>query len=105
MRVTIVREDGLVLVDGAGFGRLDLSMLPSNVHAVQWYGTDGEVEYVDEHGRASFNERITDFTPYQPALDRWAEAKKAHEAEEAASAATSMDSASGDTAIQNSPTE
>lgn len=88
MRVTIVREDGTVIVNDRGFSGLDLSFLPSTVHAVQWYGNvgEGEVEYVDERQRPTHNETITDLSPYQPALDAWQAAKLAEEAEAEAEA-------------------
>lgn len=71
MRVTIIPEDGLVSVDKEGYSGLDLSFMASDVHAVQWYGTEGEVEYQDARGRAVRNEKITDLKPFQPALDAW----------------------------------
>ena len=77
MRVTIIPADGFVSVDGEGYGGLDLSFMASDVHAVQWYDTEGEVEYQDARGRATRNEDITDLTPYQPALDAWQVAKDA----------------------------
>lgn len=82
MRVTIIPEDGFVSVDGKGYGSLDLSFMESDIHALQWYDTDGEVEYQDDRGRATRNEQITDLTPYQPALDAWQVAKDAAEAAE-----------------------
>lgn len=77
MRVTIIPEDGFVSVDGEGFSSLDLSFMASDVHAVQWYETEGELEIKDARGRAVRNENITDLTPYQPALDAWQAAKDA----------------------------
>lgn len=77
MRVTIIPEDGFVSVDGEGYHDLDLSFMLSDIHAVQWYDTEGEVEYKDNRGRATRNETITDLTPYQPALDAWQVAKDA----------------------------
>lgn len=46
MRLTIIRDMGLVHVDGRGHDELDLSSVPADVHAVQWYGSNGEIEYV-----------------------------------------------------------
>jgi hypothetical protein len=82
MRVTIIPADGFVSVDGEGYHALDLSVMPSDVHAIQWYGTDGEVEYQDNRGRATHNEIITDLTLCQPALDVWSAAKAALNASE-----------------------
>jgi hypothetical protein len=82
MRVTIIPVDGFVSVDGEGYSELDLSFMASDIHALQWYDTDGEIERQDSRGRITANEEITDLTPYQPALDAWQVAKAA--AEEAA---------------------
>lgn len=46
MKLTIIRDMGLVHVDGRGHDELDLSSVPAEVHAVQWDGTSGEIEYV-----------------------------------------------------------
>jgi hypothetical protein len=46
MKLTIIRDMGLVCVDGRGHAELDLSSVPAEVHAVQWDGTSGEIEYV-----------------------------------------------------------
>lgn len=75
MRVVIVPSDGMVSVNGEDFRGIDLSFIPSNVHAVQWYGTFGEVEIVDEFGRAVANEPIDSLDAYQLAIDRWNTAK------------------------------
>lgn len=81
MRVTIVPAGGLVLVDGEGYSDLDLSFMEADIHALQWYGTEGEIERQDSRGRSTSNEDITDLTPYQPALDAWQAAKDAAAAE------------------------
>lgn len=63
MRLTIIRDMGLVHVDGRGHDELDLSSMPADVHAVQWYGSNGEIEYVSNDVP---NESIT-------SLPAWAE--------------------------------
>ena len=82
MRVTIIPEDGFVSVDGEGYIGLDLSFMDSDIHALQWYEIEGEIERADARGRIVANETITDLTPYQPALDAWQAAKDAAEAAE-----------------------
>jgi len=47
MRLTIIRNMGLVSVDGLGYDNLDVSSVPENVNAVQWYETFGDIEYID----------------------------------------------------------
>lgn len=68
MRVTIIRDDSVVGVDGV-FRRVDLSALPAGVRAVQWNGTSGHLEY-DEGANIPL-ESITD---YQPFFDLWSAA-------------------------------
>ena len=93
MRVTIIPDDGFVSVDGEGFLDIDLSSMPANIHAVQWYHTEGEVEYRDARGRATHNEAITELTPYQPVLELWRRAKDAALAAAALSEESSQDAA------------
>jgi len=49
MKLTIIRDMGLVHVNGRGHDELDLSSVPAEVHAVQWDGTSGEIEYVSNN--------------------------------------------------------
>jgi hypothetical protein len=69
MRASIVRPDNTVVVDDLTVFNVDLSSIPSNVHAIQWYDTHGEVELVDNQGRHTQNVAITDFSPYQQYVD------------------------------------
>jgi len=88
MRVTIIPVDGFVSVDGEGYSELDLSFMASDIHALQWYETDGELEIKDARGRVVENRPIDSLEPYQPALDAWQVAKDAAEAEAEAVVAT-----------------
>ena len=88
MRVTIIPIDGFVSVDGEGYSGLDLSFMASDIHALQWYETDGELEIQDARGRVIENRPIDSLEPYQPALDVWQVAKDAAEAEAEAVVAT-----------------
>lgn len=78
MRLTIVADDNAVGVDGEFLSPLDLAQLDPNIHAVQWYGEYGEVEFRTrfENGKpfTPQNEYITDISPYQFALDAWTQA-------------------------------
>lgn len=76
MRVTIIPADSFVSVDGEGYSNLDLSFMNADIHALQWYDTEGEIERQDNRGRIVANEEITDLSPYQPALDAWQAAKE-----------------------------
>ena len=47
MRLTVIPVDGAVYIDGASYMNLDLSTcaIPSDIHALQWYDTYGELEF------------------------------------------------------------
>jgi hypothetical protein len=79
MRVTIIPSDGFVSVNGDGVLGLDLSFMDAGIHAIQWYDTEGEIEWKGEQDRVVENEKITDLDPYQPALTLWQEAKNSVE--------------------------
>lgn len=72
MRVTIINLDNSVSVNGKTHFNIDFSEFPDNIHAVQWYETYGEIEYViDENGVKPANERIDTIEPFTFLLDRW----------------------------------
>jgi hypothetical protein len=62
--LTIIKDDKFVNVDGE---KLTLSsvVLPSNVHAIQFDGTNGEIEYND----GTPNEAITSISAYSTITD------------------------------------
>ena len=72
MRVTIVPADCKVVVEGQP-ETVDCSSIDEMIHAVQWYGTVGEVEFKTDfiENTRKANERIDDFTPYQKFVDLW----------------------------------
>jgi hypothetical protein len=84
MKLTIIREDGAVYKDGYSYSRLDLSSVPANVHALQWYETEGEIEF---NGRPKpQNEIITELPSWANAcVVKWDEAKAAEDAAQQAS--------------------
>jgi hypothetical protein len=69
MRVTIIRGDNMVYVDGAALP-IDCSSLPADFHALQWYDTWGNLETIDIDGNM-VNRQITDLSPYQSLVDSW----------------------------------
>ncbi len=84
-RITVVKPDKLILVNGEGYDKCDLSFLEANIHAIQWYDTYGEIERRDERNRCLPNEEIESLGAYEaPIMAAWAEAKAKHEAELAA---------------------
>ena len=80
--LTIVKDDKWVSVDGIGLN-LDAVVLASNVHAVQFDGTNGHIEYND--GTAP--EAITSISAYSTITDDHATLKAAMDAEDVADAA------------------
>jgi len=101
MRVTIVPIDGVVNVDGKGFGGLNLSFMDASVHAVQWYETHGEIEVKDPvTGRMVANEVITSIDAFQPAIDVWQAAKTAEEAAAAGALARAVNNQPSTTGSQ-----
>ena len=65
MKLTIVPEDRLICIGGTFCADIqqDLSWIPSNVHAVQWHDSSGEIEYND----GTPNEIISDLGIYAQA--------------------------------------
>jgi hypothetical protein len=80
MKLTIVADDQSIGINGEFFSPFNLSQLNPSIHAVQWYGEYGEVEYktVFTNGAPTKpqNQIITDIAPFQFAVDAW-NAKKA----------------------------
>lgn len=48
MKVTVVKPDNYISIDGKAFHDVDLSSLDANISAIQWYGDKGEIETVKE---------------------------------------------------------
>jgi hypothetical protein len=82
MRLTIIRADGAVYKDGVSYSGLDLTAVPANVHALQWYETEGEIEFINNSDRTKpQNEIISELPAWATtAINKWDEAKAAQEA-------------------------
>jgi hypothetical protein len=79
MRLIIIPSDGAVYKDGYSFSGLDLANVPANVHALQWYETEGEIEFSVKPKLQ--NETITELPSWaNPCVAKWEEAKAAEEA-------------------------
>lgn len=95
MRVTIVKDDNAVIVNGERH-TVDCSSLPADFHALQWDGEHGEVEFMPTRcthcGARSKkgNAILSDVTPYQPYIDAWHAAKAVADAEKAAAIVKAM---------------
>ena len=79
MKLTIIPSDGAIYKDGVVYSGLDLSNVPSNVHALQWYETEGEIEF---RGKPKPQNEIIFELPVwaNDCLNKWNEAKAAEEA-------------------------
>jgi hypothetical protein len=89
MKLVIIADDARVCVDSVCYDELSMGALDPTIHAVQWNGVYGEVEYkpVFENGQITKpqNQVITSIDSYQWAVDAWNVAKSA-EAEAIAAA-------------------
>jgi hypothetical protein len=68
MKVTIIREDQTVYKDNFAHGPLNISFVPEDVHALQWNGVKGWIEFVDDEDFNKPANEIIDVLP-QWALD------------------------------------
>ena len=87
MKLTIIPVDGAVYKDGYSYSGLDLSFVSSNVHALQWKGSTGWIEFVEnDDGTKPQNEPITELPSWASVcVAKWDEAETARlAAEEAA---------------------
>ena len=84
MKLTIIAEDKLISIDGVNFSGLDLSALDQSIHAVQWYGEYGEIEYKSRLENNQIvkpqNQSINELSQFQWAIDAWNAAKQEHDA-------------------------
>lgn len=78
MRITIIPTDGFVSIDGVGYCGLDLSLIDPSIHAIQWYGSQGEVEIRNTvTNKMLENREITSIDEFEPAITAWNAAKEA----------------------------
>lgn len=77
MKITIIPSDGAVYIDGYCLSNLDLIQVPTNVHAFQWNGTKGFIEFVEDNNFCKPPNQILDELPdwVASALQKWQEAK------------------------------
>ncbi len=67
MNITIIPADGYVGIDDKGVLELSMAGLDPNIHAIQFDGVSGHVEW-RQNGKA--NTPFTDLAPYQFIIDR-----------------------------------
>lgn len=89
MKLTIIPSDGAVYKDGVSYSSLSIVDVPSNIHALQWNGEKGWIEFVaDENFSRLENEPITALPTWAlSAVSKWDEAKAVEEAARAAAEA------------------
>ncbi len=81
MRVTIIPIDTFCAVDGIGFDGIDMTSVPKDVHAVQWFGTWGEEEILDlKTGRIDRNEKIASLDTFEAVLNSYWSIRNRHDA-------------------------
>lgn len=73
MQFTIINPDKMLVLNGIGV-RCDFE-LGEGIHAIQWNGSSGHIEYVADIP----NEEITDFSPYAHLIEAHTEAVAAEE--------------------------
>lgn len=79
MKLTIIPDDGSVYCDTISYFNLDMSGVPTDVHALQWKETSGWIEFIESpDGVKEANTPITELPEW--ALDlilAWDAAKAA----------------------------
>lgn len=79
MRVVIIAEDKTVGIDNEFYSDVDLTGIDPSIHAVQWYGSYGEIEYKTKYEKGSLvkpaNLFIDDISAYKFAIDAWNQTK------------------------------
>ncbi len=71
MRVSVIVDDNCIYVNHFS-ERVDLSAMPDFIHAMQWYGTYGEIEFrQDEDGNRQPNKRLDDFDEFKKYVAAW----------------------------------
>ncbi len=86
--LTIIKDDKFVDRDGTGV-TLDAVVLPANVHAIQWNGSSGWVEYND----GTHNTSLSSIDAYKTITDDYATKKAEIDAAEAAATKAANDAA------------
>lgn len=72
MRAIIIPSDTFCSVDGVGFNGVTMVSVAPEIHAVQWYGTNGEIEIQDIiTGKMISNIQITSLDAFQAVFDSY----------------------------------
>jgi hypothetical protein len=79
MRLTIIPSDNIVNIDGKAL-QIDCSKFSAlaGIHAVQWDGTRGHIEYVQGNPNAFVhNTPLTSIDAYNDVIEAWNNRRKA----------------------------
>lgn len=71
MRLTIIKSNGYVSIDGEGYFGIDVTSIDNNIHAIQWHDTYGELEIKNEKGRIIENVEISNIADYLHIVPLW----------------------------------
>jgi len=71
MRITVIRDDNAVYIDGVCKTGIDMSSIPPHVNAMQWYDTYGDEESTDPETGRPVNTIITSLDDYQGVISQW----------------------------------
>lgn len=74
MRITIIPSDKTIIIDGEARFNLEFDIDPL-IHAVQWYDTHGEIEYINSNEYKPNNRYITELSEFDSAIKAWSDAK------------------------------
>ena len=94
--LTIIKDDSFVAVDGVGIEPIDCSSLASNIHAIQFDGTNGHVEYND----GTTNLAINAISDYSTITELWTSAKATHDTAVSDAATAASEAATAQTALE-----
>lgn len=72
-RIIIIVEDSFCSIDGVGYNNIDMSSVNENIHAVQWFSTEGWIEFKESSEGKPKNESITSIDGFKKVLDSWNE--------------------------------
>lgn len=68
MRVTIISSDKMVYVDSFAYELTDMSFVPSEVRALQWFGANGWIEF----NNGTSNQEITELPDWaNTSIQEW----------------------------------
>jgi hypothetical protein len=83
MKLVIIPIDGAVYVDDISYSLLDLTSckIPANVHALQWNGVKGWIEFVEDENLNKPDNQFINLLPEwaNQAKIKWDEAKQIEE--------------------------